>query len=67
MENISFDSGMQQYRINGGGVLRFNPGDPNLYARFLESADKIREIGDGAIMQIALTEHRIIGRPRKHP
>lgn len=44
MENISFDSGMQQYRINGGGVLRFNPGDPNLYARFLESADKIREI-----------------------
>lgn len=41
MEKISFDSGIKEYRINGTGVLRFNPADPNVYARFLEAADKI--------------------------
>lgn len=44
MEKIVFDSGVKEYRINGGGVLRFNPGDPNVYARFLEAADKIRNL-----------------------
>ena len=42
MEKIVFDSGVKEYRINGGNVLRFNPGDPNVFARFLEAADKIR-------------------------
>ena len=41
MEKIQFDSGIRQYKLNGMGVLRFNPGDPNLYARFLEAAEKI--------------------------
>ena len=41
MEKISFDSGIKEYRINGAGVLRFNPADPNVYARFMEAADKI--------------------------
>ena len=44
MEKIQFDSGMREYRINGTGVLRFNPGDPNVYARFLEAAQKIQEL-----------------------
>lgn len=42
MEKIQFDSGIKEYRINGTGVLRFNPGDPNVYARFLEAAQKIQ-------------------------
>ena len=50
MEKIMFDSGVKEYKINGGGVLRFNPGDPNVYARFLEAADKIRDV------ETALTE-----------
>ena len=41
MEKISFDSGVKSYKINGTGVLRFNPGDPNVYARFLQAADKL--------------------------
>ena len=45
MENIQFDSGVKQYRINGGGVLRFHPGDPNLYRRFQEAVDKIAQLG----------------------
>ena len=44
MEKISFDSGVKQYKINGTGVLRFNPGDPNVYARFLDAADKLQEV-----------------------
>jgi len=44
MENIQFDSGVKEFKVNGGGVLRFNPGDPNLYARFLEAAEKIKTL-----------------------
>lgn len=44
MEKIQFDSGIREYKLNGMGALRFNPGDPNLYARFMEAADRIGEI-----------------------
>ena len=42
MEKLQFDSGVKSYRINGGGVLRFHPGDPNLYSRFLEAVEKFK-------------------------
>lgn len=44
MEKIQFDSGIRSYRINGSGILRFNPGDPNLYARFLEAVEKLKAV-----------------------
>ena len=44
MEKLQFDSGVKSYRINGGGVLRFHPGDPNLYSRFLEAVDKFKSL-----------------------
>ena len=44
MEKIRFDSGMKEYKLGDLGVLRFNPADPNLYARFLEAAERITEI-----------------------
>ena len=43
MEKIQFDSGVRSYRINGGGILRFNPSDPYLYSRFLEAVEKLQE------------------------
>lgn len=46
MEALNFDSGIREYKINNNGVLRFNPGDPNVYARFLEAAQKIQGIED---------------------
>ncbi len=46
MEKLIFDNGMQEYQINDNGVLRFNPSDPNVYARFLEAMDKIRSVED---------------------
>ena len=44
MEKLQFDSGVRCYRINGGGVLRFHPGDPNLYSRFLEAVEKFKAL-----------------------
>ena len=44
MKTLHFDSGIQEYKLCGEGVLRFNPCDPNLYARFLEAAEKMRDI-----------------------
>lgn len=46
MQTLNFDSGIREYKINDNGVLRFNPGDPNVYARFLEAAEKIQKIED---------------------
>ena len=44
MQTLNFDSGIREYKINNNGVLRFNPGDPNVYARFLEASEKIQKI-----------------------
>ena len=44
MEQLIFDSGIKEYQINGKGVLRFNPSDPNLYARFMDMVPKINDI-----------------------
>lgn len=44
MEKIKFDSGIKSFRIGEGGVLRFNPADPNLYARFMACGEKLQAI-----------------------
>ncbi len=46
MKHIELDTGVEEFSFAGGGVLRFNPCDPNLYARFLEMEDKMQEIED---------------------
>ena len=53
MEQIQFASGIQEYRINGKGILRFHPGDPNLYARFLQAGEKIQQ----QMEQLSLKAH----------
>lgn len=44
MEQLIFDSGIKEYQINGKGVLRFNPSDPNVYARFVNAVPRIEQI-----------------------
>lgn len=44
MEKIVFDSGIKEYQINDNGVLRFNPSDPNVYARFFDATEQITRI-----------------------
>ena len=51
MKTLHFDSGIQEYKLCGEGVLRFNPADPNLYARFLEAAEKIQEVEKEMVQQ----------------
>lgn len=41
MKDIVFDGGIQEIKV-GGGVLRFNPSDPNVYARMSEVGEKIK-------------------------
>lgn len=57
MEKIVFDSGIQELPL-GEGVLRFNPTDPNLYARFFQAAEafKTPEIATDADPVAALTQ-----------
>lgn len=62
MEKLTFDNGMKSYRINGSGVLRFNPADPNVYARFLEGTQALQAMeaevsaGEGLSAVAALAE-----------
>ena len=53
MEKIQFDAGQRSYRINGNGILRFNPGDPNLYARFMGMNQKLDMLGCLAAITIS--------------
>ena len=62
MEKLNFDSGIKEFKINGGGVLRFNPGDPNVYARFLEAAEKIREVEEELTRQAKGLEEQDSGK-----
>lgn len=43
MQKIVFDSGIKEFEL-GSGVLRFNPSDPNVYARFMDASEKIVQI-----------------------
>ena len=56
MEKIQFDAGLRSYRINGGGVLRFNPCDPNVYNRFLEAVPKLQAVEEELIRQAEETQ-----------
>ena len=55
MKKLNIDTGVEEFRVNGRGVLRFNPADPNLYHRFFAATvlhlclhptfQKITEVG----------------------
>ena len=47
MENLELDLGLVEYRIPGGGALRFNPADPNLYGRFMDAQKELEALGKG--------------------
>ena len=55
MKKLVFDSGLQEFSLNGG-VLRFNPADPNVYSRFLEAEEKLRAIEQQMQKKAAATD-----------
>lgn len=44
MKKLNFDTGIQEFDVNGTGVLRFNPSDPNVYNRFFEAKTRIEQL-----------------------
>lgn len=46
MQNLTIDTGVQEFSVNGRGVLRFNPGDPNLYRRFFAARETLAQLDD---------------------
>ena len=69
---LKIDTGVEEFRVNGRGVLRFNPADPNLYHRFfaaipmLEQYDAVtrQQLRDLAqnIFQMDLASLSAVGR-----
>lgn len=43
MKKLTFDTGMEEYRLPGG-VLRFNPADPNVYIRFQQAVEQLQDL-----------------------
>ncbi len=48
MQKLNFDLGLKEYEI-GGGVLRFNPNDLNVYARFGEAGKRLTTVEEKLI------------------
>ena len=45
MEKLNISVGIKRYQlVEGGSALSFNPGDPNVYARYMEALPKIRAV-----------------------
>ena len=45
MEKLNISVGIKRYElVEGGALLAFNPGDPNVYARYMENVPKIKEV-----------------------
>lgn len=45
MEKLNVSVGIKRYElVEGGALLSFNPGDPNVYARYMELVPKIQEV-----------------------
>ena len=57
MEKLIFDTGVKEYKINGSGILRFNPSDPNVYARFLDAMEKIQTVEKKLVAKAAEIEY----------
>lgn len=43
MKKLTFDAGVEEYRLPGG-VLRFNPADPNVYVRFSKALELLQQL-----------------------
>lgn len=76
MEHLTIDTGLREYAVNGGpehggGVLRFNPSDPNVYSRFCTLQNQLQELeqqvqaqsptGTDAIQLLAQADQRAKG------
>ena len=61
MKKLNFDAGVEEYRLQGGGVLRFNPGDPNLYGRCLDAEGQMKKIEESLQKKAESTQQSATG------
>lgn len=57
MEQLIFDSGLKEYQMPGG-VLRFNPADPNVYDRFFQAVEKIKAVEQEQMAKATILEKK---------
>ena len=50
MKKLQFDRGVREYKL-GQGILRFSPADPNLFLRFMEAGEKMRDLQNGLVSE----------------
>lgn len=53
MHKLLVDTGVEEFEVNGRGVLRFNPGDPNLYHRFFAAREELAALDEELTRQSA--------------
>ena len=51
MKKLNIDTGVEEFSVNGQGVLRFNPADPNLYHRFFAAGRTLNDY-DAALTRL---------------
>lgn len=50
--NLSIDTGLKEFSINGKHTMSFNPADPSLYNRFMEVTEQIYAIEDNFVKKM---------------
>ena len=52
MKKLTLDTGVVSYKL-GAGVLRFNPADPNVYARFAQAVEQLQDLEKDMARQLS--------------
>lgn len=53
MHKLLVDTGVEEFEVNGRGVLRFNPGDPNIYHRFFAAREELTALDEELVRRSA--------------
>ena len=53
MRQLNIDTGVEEFCVNGRGVLRFNPGDPNIYHRFFAAREELAALDEELVRRSA--------------
>lgn len=53
MHKLLVDTGVEEFEVNGRGVLRFNPGDPNIYHRFFAAREELAALDEELVRRSA--------------
>ena len=61
MKKFIIDTGIEEFEINGGKILRFNPSDINLYKRFIDAQEEILGVEKKLVEKAAAAGENMTG------